>query len=106
MTNKTVRAAIHANQWSDFRVYENGDMANYHNQSRLYQRYEDYVAGHVVYEPYPDIEMMQMQGGITYFRVAGWGAVVKRRRLRLPLIGGKAAPRDDPTRYFIDTSFR
>jgi len=110
-TNATARVAIFADQWGDFRVYNDENMTEHYNATRLFQRHGSLTpsgmrqSAYVAQEPYPDIEMMQMTGGRTFFKAAGWVGVVQRRRLRQPLVGGETAPRDHHTRYFLDTSF-
>ena len=99
-----VRIAILAEQYDTFRDYRTDDLPSFflHTpQARYYNKTRIEVG---------DVAVMQLSGGRTFVRGAGWQFTIHRRRLMKPVVEGSAdavAPSAGWTRlhWFLDTKF-
>ena len=97
-----VRIAILAEQYDTFRDYRTDDLPSFflHTpQARYYNKTRIEVG---------DVAVMQLSGGRTFVRGAGWQFTIHRRRLMKPVVEGAAvAPSAGWTRlhWFLDTKF-
>ena len=117
-----VRAAVYAEEWDRFRLYESDDASRY--DPRVWVSRCNPLIDPLRCNALPDqpgIAVTQTRIGKVVFRCAGWEVTVRRRKLRMPLIDKCnlgpgiepklkaevcAAPMDDRTRFFLDLSFR
>lgn len=90
VTHAVVRVEVDATQYASFRIYQSDDVAQFTNRTRLEQ---------------DGIAVLQLSGGRTSIKGAGWEVFITRRRLRKPLVK-KPLVGDSRERWFLDASYR